>query len=139
MKMRLDFLNMPEDKMNEAMYALERCESDHGLTFTILEKDRAVAVLPVRKEHLNLYNMVYGGYLFNLMDVVAGVANICGGNVGPTVSGNIEFISSTKDQKELRCIGTVRKSGRTFSHIDVEILGENEKLLSKGSFIYYNK
>ena len=123
MKMRLDFLEMPEDKMNEAMYALERCESDHGLTFTILEKDRAVAVLPVRKEHLNLYNMVYGGYMFNLMDVVAGVANICGGNVGPTVSGNIEFISSTKDQKELRCIGTVRKSGRTFSYIDVEILG----------------
>ena len=139
MKMRLDFLQMPEDKMNEAMYALERCESDHGLTFTTLEKDRAVAVLPVRKEHLNLYNMVYGGYMFNLMDVVAGVANICGGNVGPTVSGNIEFISSTKDQKELRCIGTVRKSGRTFSYIDVEILGENDKLLSKGSFIYYNK
>ena len=137
--MRLDFLHMSEDKMNEAMYALERCESDHGLTFTTLEKDLAVAVLPVRKEHLNLYNMVYGGYLFNLMDVVAGVANICGGNVGPTVSGNIEFISSTKDQKELRCIGTVRKSGRTFSNIDVEILGENEKLLSKGSFIYYNK
>ena len=137
--MRLDFLQMPEDKMNEAMYALERCESDHGLTFPILEKDRAVAVLPVRKEHLNLYNMVYGGYLFNLMDVVAGVANICGGNVGPTVSGNIEFISSTKDQKELRCIGTVRKSGRTFTYIDVEILGENEKLLSKGSFIYYNQ
>ena len=137
--MRLDFLHMSEDKMNEAMYALERCESDHGLTFTTLEKDRAVAILPVRKEHLNLYNMVYGGYLFNLMDVVAGVANICGGNVGPTVSGNIEFISSTKDQKELRCIGTVRKSGRTFSYIDVEIMGADDKLLSKGSFIYYNK
>ena len=137
--MRLDFLHMSEDKMNEAMYALERCESDHGLTFTTLEKDRAVAVLPVRKEHLNLYNMVYGGYMFNLMDVVAGVANICGGNVGPTVSGNIEFISSTKDQKELRCIGTVRKSGRTFTYIDVEIMGADDKLLSKGSFIYYNK
>ena len=137
--MRLDFLNMPEDKMNEAMYALERCESDHGLTFTTLEKDRAVAVLPIRKEHLNLYNMVYGGYLFNLMDVVAGVANICGGNVGPTVSGNIEFISTTKDQKELRCIGMVRKSGRTFNHIYVEKLYENEKLLSNGSFIYYNQ
>lgn len=137
--MRLDFLHMSEDKMNEAMYALERCESDHGLTFTTLEKDLAVAVLPVRKEHLNLYNMVYGGYMFNLMDVVAGVANICGGNVGPTVSGNIEFISSTKDQKELRCIGTVRKSGRTFTYIDVEIMGADDKLLSKGSFIYYNK
>lgn len=137
--MRLEFLEMPEEKMKEALYALERCEADHGLTFTVLEKDRAEAVLPVRKEHLNLYNMVYGGFVFNLMDVVAGVANICGGNVGPTVSGNIEYISSTKGQKSLRCVGIVRKSGRTFSYIDVEVFGEDEKLLSKGSFIYYNK
>ncbi len=137
--MRLDFLTMPEEKMKEAVYALERCEADHGLTFTVLEKDRAEAVLTVRRDHLNLYNMVYGGYVFNLMDVVAGVANICGGNVGPTVSGNIEYISSTKDQRELRCVGTVRKSGKTFSYIDVEVLGEDDKLLSKGSFIYYNK
>lgn len=137
--MRLAFLDMPEEKLKESIYALERCEADHGLTFTTLEKDRAVAILPVREDHLNLYNMVYGGYVFNLMDVVAGVANICGGNVGPTVSGNIEYISSTKGQKELRCIGTVRKSGRTFSYIDVEVLGDDDKLLSKGSFIYYNK
>ena len=139
MNMRLDFVDMSEEKLKEAAYALERCEKDHGLTFTVLEKDRAEAVLPVRKEHLNLYNMVYGGFVFNLMDVVAGIANVCGGNVGPTVSGNIEYISSTQGQKTLRCIGTVRKSGRTFSYIDVEVLGADEKLLSKGTFIYYNR
>ena len=136
--MKLDFIDMPEEKRTEAIYALERCENDHGIRFTVLEENRAVAVLPVRKEHLNLYDMVYGGYIFNLMDVVAGVANICGGHVGPTVSGNIEFISTTKNQKSLKCIGTVRKSGRTFSHIDVEVTGDDGRLLSKGSFIYYN-
>lgn len=136
---RLDFVDMPEEKKKEAVYALSRCEEDHGITFTVLEQNRAEAILPVKAEHLNLYDMVYGGYLFNLMDVVSGVANICGGNVGPTISGNIEFLSSTKGQKELRCVGTVVKSGRTFSHIDTEIYGEDEKLLCKGSFLYYNK
>lgn len=137
--MRLDFLDLPEEKLKDMEYALQRGEDDHGLAFTILEKDHCEAVLPVRPEHINLYDMVYGGCIFNLMDIVAGVANICGGGLGPTVSGNIEFISGTKGVKELRCVGLVRRCGRTFSYIDTEVYGEGDRLLSKGSFIYYNK
>ena len=77
--------------------------------------------------------------LFLLMDITAGVANICGGGLGPTVSGNIEYVSGTKGEKTLRCVGTVRRAGRTFSYIDTEVLGEEDRLLCKGSFIYYNK
>ena len=82
---------------------------------------------------LNFYEMVYGGQTYNLMDVVAGVANICGGGYGPTVSGNVEYVSGTKGQKELRAVGR-----RTFSYIDVDVLGTDGRLVSKGSFIYYN-
>lgn len=137
--MRLDFLDTTDEKKRDMEYAVRRGEEDNGITFTLLEKDRCEAVLPVRGEHLNLYDMVYGGVLFNLMDITAGVANICGGGLGPTVSGNIEYVSGTKGVKTLRCVGTVRRAGRTFSYIDTEVLGEEDKLLCKGSFIYYNK
>ena len=137
--MRLDFLNLPDEKMKDMEYALQRGEKDNGLAFTVLRKDYCEAVMPVRPEHLNLYDMVYGGCLFNLMDIVAGVANICGGGLGPTVSGNIEYMSGTRGVKELRCIGLVRRAGRTFSYIDTEVVGDDGRLLCKGSFIYYNK
>ena len=137
--MRLDFLDTTDEKKRDMEYAVRRGEEDNGITFTLLEKDRCEAILPVRAEHMNLYEMVYGGVLFNLMDITAGVANICGGGLGPTVSGNIEYVSGTKGVKTLRCVGTVRRAGRTFSYIDTEVLGEEDKLLCKGSFIYYNK
>ncbi len=137
--MRLDFLDTTDEKKRDMEYAVRRGEEDNGITFTLLEKDRCEAILPVRAEHMNLYEMVYGGVLFNLMDITAGVANICGGGLGPTVSGNIEYVSGTKGEKTLRCVGTVRRAGRTFSYIDTEVLGEEDRLLCKGSFIYYNK
>lgn len=137
--MRLDFLDTTDEKKRDMEYAVRRGEEDNGITFTLLEKNRCEAILPVRAEHMNLYDMVYGGVLFNLMDITAGVANICGGGLGPTVSGNIEYVSGTKGVKTLRCVGTVRRAGRTFSYIDTEVLGEEDKLLCKGSFIYYNK
>ena len=137
--MRLDFLDTTDEKKRDMEYAVRRGEEDNGITFTLLEKDRCEAILPVRAEHMNLYDMVYGGVLFNLMDITAGVANICGGGLGPTVSGNIEYVSRTKGEKTLRCVGTVRRAGRTFSYIDTEVLGEEDRLLCKGSFIYYNK
>lgn len=137
--MVLDFLDITEEKKKDMEYAIQRAEKDSGIIFTLLARDRCEAALHVKAEHLNLYDMVYGGVLFNLMDITAGVANICGGGLGPTVSGNIEYVSGTKGEKTLRCVGTVRRAGRTFSYIDTEVLGEEDRLLCKGSFIYYNK
>lgn len=137
--MVLDFLDITEEKKKDMEYAIQRAEKDSGIIFTLLARDRCEAALHVKAEHLNLYDMVYGGVLFNLMDITAGVANICGGGLGPTVSGNIEYVSGTKSEKTLRCVGTVRRAGRTFSYIDTEVLGEEDRLLCKGSFIYYNK
>ncbi len=137
--MRLSFLETTEERRKEMEYAIRRGEDDHDIKFTVIEKDHCEAVLQVKPEFINLYDMIYGGYLFNLMDITAGVANICGGGLGPTVSGNIEFITGTKGVKTLRCVGIVRRSGRTFSYIDTEVYGEDGRLLSKGSFIYYNR
>ena len=133
-----NFLNLSDEKLKEIDYMIERLEKDHPLMFTRLEKDLCEAVMEVKPEMLNFYEMVYGGQTYNLMDVVAGVANICGGGYGPTVSGNVEYVSGTKGQKELRAVGRVRRNGRTFSYIDVDVLGTDGRLVSKGSFIYYN-
>lgn len=135
---RLDFLNVSDELRQRSQECLDRVLKDHEIRFTELSPDCAVGVLKVREERLNQYGMVYGGDVFNLMDVVAGVANLCGGGYGPTVSGSIDYISSTRGQKELVCRGTARKVGRTFSHIDTEVLGEDGRLLAKGAFIYYN-
>ena len=135
---KLDFLNVTEENRRRSQECLDRVLRDQDILFTELAPDRAVGVLKVREDKLNLYGMVYGGDVFNLMDVVAGIANLCGGGYGPTVSGNIEYISSTRGQKELVCRGVARKVGRTFSHIDTEVLGEDGKLLAKGSFVYFN-
>ena len=135
---RFDFLTCTDTEKEQAENTLFRCEKDHGVTFTTLTEDLAEAELIVEEKHLNVYNMVWGGFLFTLMDITAGIANICGGGFGPTVSGNIDYISSTKGAKRLLCRGKVCKHGWTFSYVDTEVFGENEKLLAKGSFIYYN-
>jgi hypothetical protein len=46
--MRLDFLNLPDEKMKDMEYALQRGEKDNGLAFTVLRKDYCEAVMPVR-------------------------------------------------------------------------------------------
>ena len=92
-----NFLNLSDEKLKEIDYMIERLEKDHPLRFTRLEKDLCEAVMEVKPEMLNFYEMVYGGQTYNLMDVVAGVANICGGGYGPTVSGNVEYVSSSDD------------------------------------------
>ena len=102
-----NFLNLSDEKLKEIDYMIKRLEKDHPLRFTRLEKDLCEAVMEVKPEMLNFYEMVYGGQTYNLMDVVAGVANICGGGYGPTVSGNVEYVSGTKGQKELRAVGRV--------------------------------
>lgn len=135
---RLDFLKCTDTEKEQAEYTLLRCEKDHGVTFTKLEEDFSESELIVEEKHLNVYNMVWGGWLYNIMDITAGITNICGGGFGPTVSGNIDYISSTKGAEKLICRGRIRKHGWTFSHVDTEVVNENEKLLAKGSFIYYN-
>ena len=70
-----NFLNLADEKLKEIDYMIERLEKDHPLRFTRLEKDLCEAVMEVKPEMLNFYEMVYGGQTFNLMDVVAGVAN----------------------------------------------------------------
>jgi hypothetical protein len=35
--MRLDFLNLPDEKIKDMEYALQRGEKDNGLAFTVLE------------------------------------------------------------------------------------------------------
>ena len=52
--MRLDFLDTTDEKKRDMEYAVRRGEEDNGITFTLLEKDRCEAILPVRAEHMNL-------------------------------------------------------------------------------------
>ena len=109
-----NFLNLSDEKLKEIDYMIERLEKDHPLRFTRLEKDLCEAVMEVKPEMLNFYEMVYGGQTYNLMDVVAGVANICQRDEGAEGAPGCRTCQKEREDIFLYrcgCSGNRRKTG----------------------------
>ncbi len=112
--------------------------SKFGLEFTSLEKGKATATFTVKDEHRNPFGMVYGGIIYNLADIVAGVAFFSAGSYGPTVEGSMKYLSSTEGIDKLILEGAVIKNGSNIGFVEVSVRDESGNLLEKGSFTYFN-
>ncbi len=109
-----------------------------GLEFVSISEGRAVATFSIGPEHRNPFGFVYGGIIYNLADIVAGVAFFTTGAMGPTVEGSMKYLSGSENASTLTLEGNVIKSGRNLGFIEVKVKDEKGNLVEIGSFTYFN-
>lgn len=108
-----------------------------GIKTTKVEEGYAEVELELRPEYMNATNVVHGGLLYTLGDVVSGTAASSFGTKAVTVSGEYQYLAAAKDTKKLRATAKCSKSGKTLVFFDVEITDDKNTLVGKGTFIYY--
>ena len=110
-----------------------------GILFTGVEEGKASSEMALTDQHRNVYGLPYGGFLFHLADITAGMAFLSAGGNGVTVSGNVNFLrGASRDTKKLVCHAVVKKTGRKLFFVDAEVSDEFGNVLSEYSFIFTN-
>lgn len=108
-----------------------------GIVTTKIEKGYAEAVLTIRHEHMNTTNIVHGGCIYTLADVVTGsaAASLC--NQAVTTSGEYHYLHSAKNTKQLKAYSKCIKNGKNILLFDVEIKSDDDTIIGKGTFTCY--
>ena len=101
-----------------------------------VEPDHAIFRLNIRPESKNPYGVVHGGAIYTMADNATGYAAHTDGRSYVTQSSAMHFLRNQTDGI-VRADARVRHRGRTTCLVDVDILGEGEKLLATGEFTYF--
>lgn len=101
-----------------------------------LEPDHAIFKLEIREESRNTFGMVHGGALYSLADNATGCAAHTDGRHYVTQGSSFNFLRN-QPTGTIYADAKVRHRGGTTCLIDVNITGEDEKLLATGSFTYF--
>lgn len=109
-----------------------------GIRTTEMKEGYARGELVVRREFENAIGSVHGGCLFSLADTVGGSAAASYGLRTTTLSSDFHYLSPGIGQKKLYAEAKEIKRGKKISVYDVEITGEDGKLLAKGTFTFFN-
>lgn len=108
----------------------------NGYTMELLEPDRAVMRLEIRRESCNPFGMVHGGLLYSMADEATGMAVHTDGRYYVTQNGNLHFLKN-QTQGVLRAEATVRRRGKATALLDVDITNERGELMATGQFVYF--
>ncbi len=65
-----------------------------GIELLEVAKGRAKAKLEIKKKHLNGVNIVHGGAIYTLADLVFAVASNSHGNVAVAINGSIAYLKA---------------------------------------------
>ena len=68
-----------------------------GIELLEVAKGRAKAKLEIKKEHLNGVNIVHGGAIYTLADLVFAVASNSHGNVAVAINGSIAYLKAVTE------------------------------------------
>ena len=109
-----------------------------GIEMTGLSEGYAKGELIVRDCHKNQIGSVHGGCLFTLADSIGGLAASSRGSRMTTISGEFHFLRPAITTKKLICTAKELKYGKKIAVYDVEIIDENNSLIAKGTFSFYN-
>ena len=106
------------------------------MVLDFLEPDHAIFKLEIREESRNTFGMVHGGALYSLADNATGCAAHTDGRHYVTQGSSFNFLRN-QPTGTIYADAKVRHRGGTTCLIDVNITGEDEKLLATGSFTYF--
>lgn len=101
-----------------------------------VEQDHAVFRLDIRPESKNPYGVVHGSAIYTMADNATGYAAHTDGRNYVTQTSSMHFLRN-QTHGVVRADARVRHRGRATCLVDVDILGEGEKLLATGEFTYF--
>ena len=108
----------------------------NGIEIEDVWPDRSVLRFTIRPESLNLHGHVHGGALFTLADNAAGCAASTDGRFYVTQESDIHFLR-TQTEGVVRAEARVRHRGRSTVLVDVDITGEEGKLLATACISFF--
>ena len=111
-----------------------------GIEIDALESGRAVLRLPYREENATLGDLVHGGAIAALVDTAAMAAAWSAGEPpaelrGTTVDIALSFIAGARGE-DLAAEARVLRRGRSLCYLDVEVTGEDWRLVAKALVTY---
>ena len=109
-----------------------------GIRTTEMREGYARGELAIRKEYENAIGSVHGGCLFSLADTIGGSAAASYGMRVTTLSSDFHYLSPGIGVKKLYAEAKEIKNGKRISVYEVEVAGEDGKLLAKGTFTFFN-
>jgi uncharacterized protein (TIGR00369 family) len=114
-----------------------------GIGIDHLSEEKAILILPLRREFLQGAGVVGGGILATLADEAMGhivAANLTDEQTAATIEMNITYLKSVTSG-EIRAEASLVKKGRSIISLQSDILNESGELVAKasGSFLIINK
>lgn len=109
-----------------------------GIVTTEMTPGYAKGEIVLEKHHVNAVGSVHGGCIFALADTIGGAAAASHGTRITTISADFHYLSAAIGSRKLT--GTARevKFGKKIRVYDVEITDDQDRLIAKGMFSYYN-
>lgn len=101
-----------------------------------VEPDHAIFRLEIRPESKNPYGVVHGSAIYTMADNATGYAAHTDGRNYVTQTSSMHFLRN-QTHGVVRADARVRHRGRATCLVDVDILGEEGKLLATGEFTYF--
>ena len=102
----------------------------------IVEPDHAVYRLEIRPESKNPSGVVHGSAMYTMADNATGYAAHTDGRYYVTQSSNMHFLRN-QTHGIVRADAHVRHRGRTTCLVDVDVFGDDGKLLATGDFTFF--
>ncbi len=109
-----------------------------GIRTVEIEDGRAKGQMEIKPFMHNPVGSVHGGCIFSLADTIGGAAAAsCGGKM-TTISSDFHYLLPAIGSRKLYAQAKEIKRGKRISVCDVEIRNDENKLIGKGTFSYYN-
>lgn len=109
-----------------------------GIKITDMAEGYAAGEIILGRQHKNLIGTAHGGCIFSLADSVVGAAAVSLGNRSTTVTTDFHYLAPALNNEKLTAEATLIKNGKTIVVFDVAVRDEQNKLLAKGTFTYFN-
>lgn len=109
---------------------------ENGIVVTKVEPGYAEGTLTIGPNSFNPYGIVHGGALNTLIDTVAGCCACSKGGGCVTSNCTMEFLRAATG-KQLRCVATPKKLGRTLSVVQAEVYNDEDKLVATGTYTFF--
>lgn len=101
-----------------------------------VERDYAIFKMEINIDNMNPFGMVHGGALYTLADNATGAAAVSIGQPYVTQEGSLHFVDN-QTSGIVKAEARVCHRGRKTCLIEVDITGENGKLIATGLFTYF--
>ena len=101
-----------------------------------VEPDHAVYRLEIRPESKNPYGVVHGSAIYTMADNATGYAAHTDGRIYVTQTSSMHFLRN-QARGIVRADARVRHRGRTTCLVDVDVFGDDGKLLATGDFTFF--